>query len=76
MLPVPHIARLFLGVAMGAVDEPHRSFESLATSHATSGGINEQFLKHVVECGLRTSVSDGFDAVLRRLDGENPQSSP
>jgi pyrroline-5-carboxylate reductase len=67
-----YVARLFLGVAMGAVDEQHRSFESLATAHATAGGINEQFLKHAVECGLLTSVSHGLDAVLRRLDGKGP----
>jgi len=48
----------------------------LATSHATSGGINEQFLKHFVERGLLTSVSDRLDPVLRRLDGKSPQSSP
>jgi pyrroline-5-carboxylate reductase len=44
-----YIARLFLGVTTGAVEAPERSFQSLAATHATAGGINEQFLKHLVE---------------------------
>jgi pyrroline-5-carboxylate reductase len=71
-----YIARLFLGVATGAIDEPHRSFDSLASSHATSGGINEQFLKHIVECGFLTSVSDGLDAVLGRLEASTDKLRP
>jgi pyrroline-5-carboxylate reductase len=70
-----YVARLFLGIAVGAVDEPHRSFDSLASSHATSGGINERFLKHVVECGFLTNVSDGLNAVLDQLEAriDNPE---
>jgi pyrroline-5-carboxylate reductase len=71
-----YIARLYQGVTMGAVDEPHRSFDSLASSHATSGGINEQFLKHVVECGFLTSISDGLDAVLDRLEASADKPWP
>jgi pyrroline-5-carboxylate reductase len=65
-----YIARLFLGVATGAVDAPNRSFQSLAASHATAGGINEQFLKHLVERGLVTRISEALDAVLRRIAAE------
>jgi hypothetical protein len=31
-----------------AVEAPERSFQSFAANHATAGGINEQFLKHLV----------------------------
>lgn len=62
-----YIARLFLGVATGAVEAPKRSFQSLAATHATAGDINEQFLKHLVEHGLLTRVSEALDAVLHRI---------
>jgi pyrroline-5-carboxylate reductase len=66
-----YIARLFLGVATGAVDAPNRSFQSLAAMHATAGGINEQFLKHLVERGLLTRISEALDAVLHRIRAES-----
>jgi len=66
-----YIARLFLGVTTGAVESYERSFQSLAASHATAGGINEQFLKHVVEHGLLTRVSQALDAVLHRIGVES-----
>ena len=62
-----YIARLFLGVTTGAVEASERSFQSLAATHATAGGINEQFLKKLVEDGLVTKVSEGLDAVLHRI---------
>jgi pyrroline-5-carboxylate reductase len=66
-----YIARLFLGVTTGAVDAPKRSFQSLAATHATAGGINEQFLKHLVERGLLTRISEALDAVLHRIGAES-----
>jgi len=66
-----YIARLFLGVTTGAVEAPERSFQSLAATHATAGGINEQFLKHLVEHGLLTRVSEALDAVLHRIGAES-----
>jgi pyrroline-5-carboxylate reductase len=66
-----YIARLFLGVTTGAVEAPERSFQSLAGTHATAGGINEQFLKHLVEHGLLTRVSEALDAVLHRIGVES-----
>ena len=66
-----YIARLFLGAATGAVEAPERSFQSLAAAHATAGGINEQFLEHLVEHGLLTGVSEGLDAVLHRIRVES-----
>jgi pyrroline-5-carboxylate reductase len=66
-----YTARLFLGVTTGAVDASERSFQSLAATHATAGGINEQFLKHMVESGLLTRVSEALDAVLHRIGVES-----
>jgi pyrroline-5-carboxylate reductase len=62
-----YIARLFLGVTTGAVEASERSFQSLAATHATAGGINEQFLNYLVEHGLLTRVSEALDAVLHRI---------
>jgi hypothetical protein len=58
-------------VTTGAVDGPKRSFQSLAATHATAGGINEQFLKHLVEQGLLTRISEALDAVLHRIGAES-----
>jgi pyrroline-5-carboxylate reductase len=66
-----YIARLFLGATTSAVDAPERSFQSLGAAHATAGGINEQFLKHMVEHGLLTGVSAGLDAILQRIRAES-----
>jgi pyrroline-5-carboxylate reductase len=38
-----------LGLTASAVDAPERSFQSLAANHATAGGINEQFLRYLIE---------------------------
>ena len=65
-----YIARLFLGVATTTVDTPERSFQSLAENHATAGGINEQFLKHLVENGLLTGVTEGLDGILHRISAQ------
>jgi len=62
-----YIARLFFGVTTGAIEASERSFQSLAATHATAGGINEQFFQHMVEHGLLTRVSEGLDAVLHRI---------
>jgi pyrroline-5-carboxylate reductase len=66
-----YIARLFFGVTTGAVEATERSSESLAAAHATVGGINEQFLKYLVERGFLTSVSEALDTVLNRIGVES-----
>jgi pyrroline-5-carboxylate reductase len=66
-----YIAGLFLGVTTGAVDASERSFQSLAAIHATAGGINEQFLKYLVEYGVFTKISEALEAVLRRISVES-----
>lgn len=45
-----------------------QDFHSSAKEHATSGGINEQFLHHLAERGMFDSVSSGLDALLRRMN--------
>ena len=47
-----YIARLFFGLTTTTIEAPERSFQSFAANHATAGGINEQFLKLLVERGL------------------------
>ena len=66
-----YIARLFLGVTTTPVDTAQCSFQSLAANHTTAGGINEQFLKHLVEHGLLTSISEALDAILHRISTES-----
>jgi hypothetical protein len=66
-----YIGRLFFGLTTTAVDAPERSFQSFAANHATADGINEQFLKHLVERGLLTSVSEALDAVLHRISAQS-----
>jgi hypothetical protein len=46
-------------------------FQSLAANHATAGGTNEQFLKHLVEHGVLTRVSEVLDGVLHRIGVES-----
>jgi pyrroline-5-carboxylate reductase len=62
-----YIAQMFSGVLSAAVDGPIRNFKSLASSHATPGGINEQFLGHMLKLGLPQAVSQGLDAVKQRV---------
>jgi pyrroline-5-carboxylate reductase len=62
-----YVARLFWGLTTAAVEAPERSFESLSSDHATAGGINEQFLKHMLELGVLENVAGGLDAVMRRI---------
>lgn len=62
-----YVARMFLGVTSTATDTPGGSFQSLASAHTTAGGINEQFLKHLVQRGLLTSVPKGLDLVMQRI---------
>ena len=69
-----YVARMFWGLTSTAVDAPERSFQSLASDHATAGGINEQFLRHLVEHGLVESVSEGLDAVMQRIKAASRES--
>lgn len=66
-----YVGRLFFGVTTGAVDAPERNFQSLASTHATAGGINEQFLKHLLDHGVMTRVSEALDLVLHRIGAQS-----
>ncbi len=69
-----YIARMFWGLTASAVDTPERSFQSLAVNHATAGGINEQFLRYLIEHGLLTNISEALDAVLTRISAPSQSS--
>lgn len=69
-----YVGRMFWGLTSAAVDAPERSFQSLASDHATAGGINEQFLRHMVEYDLLKSVSEGLDAVMQRIKAASRKS--
>jgi len=60
-----YIARIFSGLAPEASDS--RTFHLLAAEDATAGGINEQLLAHLRGQGVFESVSQGLDAVMRRI---------
>jgi pyrroline-5-carboxylate reductase len=62
-----YIAQLFYGVTSGAVEAPERGFQAVAATYATAGGLNEQLLRHLSEHGFLTRVTEGLDAVLRRI---------
>jgi pyrroline-5-carboxylate reductase len=69
-IPAPaatrYVASMFAGLA-----EATRSgerFEQLAREHATSGGINEQFLNGLEQAGVFEDVGLGLQRVLRRLN--------
>lgn len=64
-----YIAQVFCGMSCAAADASGRSFQSLAKAHATAGGINEQFLKHVIDAGLLDGIPDGLTAVMKRISG-------
>jgi pyrroline-5-carboxylate reductase len=66
-----YVAQMVFGFINGAVDAPERSFQSLASQHATTGGLNEQFLKHLADRGVLTSISHGLDAVMHRITAQN-----
>ncbi|MBV8053066.1 MAG: NAD(P)-binding domain-containing protein [Acidobacteriaceae bacterium] len=63
-----YVVRMFYGVTSGAVNAPEQDFQSLAASHATAGGINEQFLSHMLRSGTLDHISKSLDAVLARIN--------
>jgi len=69
-----YVGRMVFGLTTGAADAPERSFQSLASQHATAGGINERFLKHMVERGLLADISSGLDVILQRIRSASSES--
>lgn len=62
-----YVAYVFSGLSDTALEAPERSFDLLACEHATPGGLNEQVRRHLAERGLFNAVSEGLDAVMRRV---------
>jgi pyrroline-5-carboxylate reductase len=62
-----YVARMFWGVTSVAAGAPEPSFQSLASKHATAGGISELFSRYLVERGILQGVSDGLDVVKNRI---------
>jgi hypothetical protein len=48
-----------------------RSLRALGHEHATPGGINELFDRHLHEAGMVDAVTHGLDKVFDRLAGNN-----
>lgn len=71
-----YVARIFAGLADTAVDEPERSFESLAVDHATRGGTNEQLLNQLKADGVFESLSAALDGIMRRVTAAALFSDP
>lgn len=59
-----HFAGLAPELASASLD-----FSALASAHSTSGGLNEQFARHMQAAGLQGAVRDGLDALLARISG-------
>jgi pyrroline-5-carboxylate reductase len=65
--PVTTSGGSFCELGNTAIGAPERSFQALASDHATLGGINEQALAHLINHGVFETLSDGLDAVMRRI---------
>jgi pyrroline-5-carboxylate reductase len=69
-IPAPAATRYVASVFAGLAEATRSgaSFQQLARDHATSGGINEQFLNGLEEGGTFEQVSLGLQRVLDRLN--------
>jgi pyrroline-5-carboxylate reductase len=61
-----YVASMFAGLTEAT--RSGESFEQLAREHATSGGINEQFLNELEQAGTFENVSLGLQRILDRLN--------
>jgi pyrroline-5-carboxylate reductase len=62
-----YVSSIFAG--LGEALKMGEDIEALVKEHATSGGINELFLKTLTERGLGDDVTSGLDLVFARLTG-------
>ena len=62
-----YIARLYAGLSATALEEPARSFQTLAADHATRGGTNEQVLTEMTAHGTFEKFAEALDGVMRRV---------
>ena len=61
-----YMARTFAGLADAGLEVSARTFEDLASAHATPGGLNEQVLRDLTDHGVFEILTDALDAVYRR----------
>lgn len=66
-----YVAGLLAGI-VDAANASAESFEEIAQSHTTKGGLNEQLRLFLEEKGLFRSVADGLDGVLARVSQKPP----
>lgn len=64
-----YVNALLAGI-VDAAEHSSESFEEIAESHATKGGLNEQLRLFLEEKGLFGSLSEGLDRVMARVSGE------
>jgi|ERR1017187_1922096 pyrroline-5-carboxylate reductase len=62
-----YIARLYAGLSDTSLEEPARSFQTLAADHATRGGTNEQVLTQLTAHGAFEKFSECLDGIMRRV---------
>jgi len=67
-----YVGRMLWALGSTAVNGADRSFQSLASDHATKGGINEQVLSHLCNRKTFETVSDGLDAVWQKITSPDP----
>jgi pyrroline-5-carboxylate reductase len=67
-----YVATIFDGLAATAIGAAGTDFPTLATEHATLGGLNEQLLNHLTAQGLIGAVKEGLDAILARIQATPP----
>jgi len=68
------VADTYVGAMFHAVSDAGLSicgegFESIATEHATPGGLNEQLLRELTNAGCYENVSKGLSLIFERISG-------
>ena len=66
-----YMAGIFAGLADAGLEASERTYEELATAHATRGGLNEQLLRDLTERGVFRTLTEGLDAVYRRAAAQS-----
>jgi len=71
-----YLARMFAGLSSASVDGSGRTFEDLATAHATPGGLNEQVLRDLTNEGVFSTLAGALDRVhLRAANATIPSTA-
>jgi pyrroline-5-carboxylate reductase len=64
-----YVGLLFAGLNDAGMEASGRTFEDLATAHATPGGLNEQVVRDLTEHGVFDTLRQALDSVHRRAAG-------